>query len=84
MGLDSTGSVRSIISLGGEVPKGPCRTKILRVVNLLGVVDCDRIVVYYSGAPCADTVSWELQTLVPSKRGSRRSKFGGRSKNVTA
>ena len=66
-------------------PKDPSVLKILRVVNLLCVVFLVRRGDLLSRAHLVWTpFSWELQTFFLSKKGPRRSKFGGRSKNTTA
>ena len=67
-------------------PKDPAVLKILRVVNLLRVVFVVRRGDLLSRRSLCghDSPSWGLQTFFLSKKGPRRSKFGGRSKNIAA
>ena len=59
--------------------------KILRVVNLLRVVFLVRRGDLLSRRTlCGHHFPGELQTFFLSKKGPRRTKFGGRSKNTTA
>ena len=76
---------RESLNGGLRTPKGPCRTK-----NTTRSKCTTRSVLVRGGdllsqrTLCGDTTSWELQTFFLSKKGPRRSKFGGRSKNTTA
>ena len=69
----------------GRLPKGPSRTKILRVVNLLRVVFLVRRGDLLSRRTlCGHHFPGNYRPFFLSKKGPRRSKFGGRSKNTTA
>ena len=59
-------------------PKAPPYQKVLRVVHLLLVV------IYYRGAPCTNIILLDFGSIFLSKKGSRRSQYGGRCKNTMA
>ena len=73
----------TIVYQGALTQRTPPYQKYYAVVNLLGVVNLLSHSDFTIAAHRVRTpFSWELQTCVPSKRGSRRSKSGGRSKTL--
>ena len=86
LSIERKGNLQSLgFGDGSGWPRGPCRTKNttrskFTTRSLFSTAGWFTIAARLVRTP----VSWELQTFFLTRKGPRRTKFGGRSKNSTA